>query len=194
MLANAFFVAAEFALARVRPTALEARARAGDASAARALRVLGRLDAYLTATQLGVTLASLGLGWLGEPAIAGGLRPVLTQAGLSESAVHGVAAAVAFSVISALHIVIGELVPKSLAIQRPEDVTRFTAVPLRLFYYGLYPVLAVLNQVSNYLLRKAGGDRSVVERLIEHEKRQHPGMRRVECLERAIARWERENR
>jgi CBS domain containing-hemolysin-like protein len=160
VLANAFFVAAEFALARVRPTALEARARAGDAAAVRALIVIGQLDAYLTATQLGVTLASLGLGWLGEPAIAHGLGPLLLQAGLSERAVHGVSTAVAFAVISVLHIVIGELIPKSLAIQKPEDVTRITAVPLRAFYYLMFPVLFVLNRVSNYLLRKAGVDSS----------------------------------
>ena len=140
----------------MRPTALEARARSGDAAAARALLVIGQLDAYLTATQLGVTLASLGLGWLGEPAIARGLGPVLQQTGLSERAVHGVSAAVAFAVISVLHIVIGELIPKSLAIQKPEDVTRFTAVPLRFFYFGMYPVLFVLNRLSIFLLRKAG--------------------------------------
>jgi CBS domain containing-hemolysin-like protein len=140
----------------VRPTALQARARAGDAGAARALGVIAQLDAYLTATQLGITLASLGLGWLGEPAIARGLGPILVEAGLSERAVHTVSVAVAFSVISVLHIVIGELIPKSLAILKPEEVARFTAIPMRAFFLGMYPVLFVLNRLSNYLLSKAG--------------------------------------
>jgi CBS domain containing-hemolysin-like protein len=154
--ANAFFVAAEFALARVRPTALEASARAGEAGAERALAITKQLDAYLTATQLGITLASLGLGWLGEPALAHFIQPPLSSAGLSEAAVHGVATVVAFSVISLLHIVVGELVPKSLAILEPEKVSRLTARPMGWFYVGMYPALYVLNGLSNYLLRLAG--------------------------------------
>jgi CBS domain containing-hemolysin-like protein len=156
VLANALFVAAEFALARVRPTALEARARAGDAQAAHALAITKKLDAYLTATQLGITLASLALGWLGEPAIAALLHAPLTGLGMSERAVHGVSTAVAFTTISMLHIVVGELVPKSLAILMPEDVSRLTARPMTIFYYSMYPVLWLLNRLSAYLLRSAG--------------------------------------
>jgi CBS domain containing-hemolysin-like protein len=156
VLANAFFVAAEFALAKVRPTALEARARQGDVASARALTIARQLDAYLTATQLGITLASLGLGWLGEPALAHLLEPPLRAIGASDAVVHGVALAVAFSVITMLHIVVGELVPKSLALQRPEDVARATAVPMRVFYWVIYPALTVLNRLSNLVLRLAG--------------------------------------
>jgi CBS domain containing-hemolysin-like protein len=162
VLANGFFVAAEFALARVRPTALEARARAGDRNAERALKVLKHLDAYLTATQLGITLASLGLGWLGEPAISALLHEPLAALGLSDRAVHGIATVIAFSIISTLHIVVGELVPKSLAIMRPEDVSRITARPMRWFYFLMFPPLWVLTRVSNWLVRRAG-----VEALIE---------------------------
>jgi CBS domain containing-hemolysin-like protein len=154
--ANAFFVAAEFALAKVRPTALEARARQGDAASARALRIARQLDAYLTATQLGITLASLGLGWLGEPALARLLEHPLQALGASDSVVHGVSLAVAFGVITVLHIVVGELVPKSLALQHPEDVARATAGPLRIFYSVIYPALTVLNRLSNLVLRLAG--------------------------------------
>lgn len=156
VLANAFFVAAEFALAKVRPTALEALARAGDEKAKHALTLTRRLDAYLTATQFGITLASLGLGWLGEPAISGILKEPLLSLGLSEKIVHGVNITIAFAVITLLHIVVGELIPKSLAIQRPEDVTRHTARALHLFFLAAYPFLYVLNGISNVALRAMG--------------------------------------
>jgi CBS domain containing-hemolysin-like protein len=156
VLANAFFVAAEFAFARVRPSALETQARAGDSRAAHALEVTRKLHAYLPATQLGVTLASLALGWLGEPALAALISVPLSGFGLSYGVIHAVAAAVGFSVISMLHIVVGELVPKSLAIFRPEQVSRLTARPMTVFFYSMYPVLALLNKLSAYLLRSAG--------------------------------------
>ena len=151
VLANAFFVAAEFALARVRPTALETQARAGDRSAARALALTRRLNEFLSATQLGVTLASLALGWLGEPALAELLREPLSHVGLSVVAVHGVSAAIAFITISMLHIVLGELVPKSYAIVRPEDIARWTALPMTLFLYATYPVMRALTRISGAL-------------------------------------------
>jgi len=143
-------------MARVRPTALEARARSGDKSAERALRISKQLDAFLTATQLGITLASLALGWVGEPAIADLLRPPLEAIGLSEAAVHGTSAAIGFSVLSLAHIVVGELVPKSLAILRPEAVARHTALPMWLFYWVMNPVLRALTWLSASLLRRTG--------------------------------------
>jgi len=143
-------------MARVRPTALEAKARAGDAPAGRALQISRRLDAFLTATQLGITLASLALGWLGEPALAQLLRPPLEALGLSEAAVHGTAAAIGFSVLSLLHIVVGELVPKSLAILRPESVARHTALPMMLFFWLMSPILTALTALSNALVRRTG--------------------------------------
>lgn len=158
--ANAFFVAAEFALAKVRPTALEAMAKGGDANAARAFEITQRLDAYLSATQLGITLASLGLGWLGEPALAHLIERALVFTGLVAASaaetpawIHGIAVTVAFSIISVAHIVIGELVPKSLAIQRPEQVSRLSSRPLKVFFFASYPALWVLNGASNLVLR-----------------------------------------
>jgi CBS domain containing-hemolysin-like protein len=151
--ANAFFVAAEFALAKVRPTALEALAKQGDGAAQRAFGITHHLDAYLSATQLGITLASLGLGWLGEPALAGYLEPLLHYLEVPEAALHGISMTIAFSAISFLHIVIGELVPKSVAIQRPEDVSRWSARLLGAFYWVSFPALWFLNGTSNMVLR-----------------------------------------
>ncbi len=155
-MANAFFVAAEFALARVRPTALDAMARTGDSQAAHALRITQRLNEYLSATQLGVTLSSLALGWLGEPALADLLRGPLAPLGLSGAAVHAIAATVAFSIITMLHIVLGELVPKSLAIIAPEQVSRLTAAPMSLFFHATYPLLRLFVRLSDVVLRSAG--------------------------------------
>ena len=154
--ANAFFVAAEFALARVRPTEVEALAHTGDKQAVRTLRISRQLDSYLTATQLGITLASLGLGWLGEPALAHLIEAPLMSVGLSQATVHGVALAVSFGIISILHIVVGELVPKSLAIMQPLTVSRWTSRPMVAFYYAMFVVIYPLNAFSLYLLRRAG--------------------------------------
>jgi CBS domain containing-hemolysin-like protein len=151
--ANGFMVAAEFAFAKVRPTSLDALARAGDPKAVRALEMTRRLDAYLSATQLGITLSSLGLGWMGEPAIAHLLTPPLSYLDLSTPVIHGISYTVAFVVISLLHIVLGELVPKSIAIQYPETVARLTGRPLDLFFKLTYPAMWVLNGLSNAVLR-----------------------------------------
>jgi CBS domain containing-hemolysin-like protein len=156
VVANAFFVAAEFALARVRPTEVEALARTGDRQAGRTLQISRQLDTYLTATQLGITLASLGLGWLGEPALAHLIETPLVSAGFSQAAVHGAALVIAFAIISMLHIVVGELVPKSLAIMQPLTVARLTSRPMTAFFYLMYPVIYPLNAFSLYLLRRAG--------------------------------------
>jgi CBS domain containing-hemolysin-like protein len=156
---NAFFVGAEFALAKVRPTALEALAKGGDRSAQRALEIQNKLDQYLSATQLGITLASLGLGWLGEPAIAEILEHGFESLGVVAPGVaipawvHGIAATIALSIISFAHIVIGELVPKSLAIQRPELLARLSSRPLKTFFIVMYPALWLLNQASKLVLR-----------------------------------------
>jgi len=152
VLANAFFVAAEFALAKVRSTSLETRAKAGDALAHRALLVQRRLDEFLPATQLGITLASLGLGSLGEDALKGILLPPLHWMHVPEHLAESIASGVGFGVISSLHIVVGELVPKSLAIQRPEDVARYSATILQGFYYIVYPALFFFNVGSKLVL------------------------------------------
>ena len=155
--ANAFFVAAEFALVKVRHTQLEARAKKGEKRADSALKITGQLDAYLSATQLGITLASLGLGWLGEPTVAVLLAPVLRFAGItSDAVVHAASLTTAFLTITIVHIVVGELAPKSLAIQRAEWVSLNVAAPMRAFYFVTYPFLFVLNELSNLTLRIFG--------------------------------------
>jgi len=154
VIANAFFVAAEFALVKVRVTQLETLAKKGEKRAAVAMKVTGKLDAYLSATQLGITLASLGLGWLGEPTVAVLIAPVLRFFGIeSEPLVSAVSLTTAFSTITILHIVVGELAPKSLAIQQAEWVALRVATPMRAFFYLTYPFLFILNELSNLTLR-----------------------------------------
>ena len=116
-----------------------------------------QLDAYLSACQLGITLASLGLGWVGEPAFAHLLEPLLGAIGIeSPKLVHGIAFFTAFFIISYLHIVIGELAPKSWAIRKPELLSLWTAAPLYLFYWAMYPAIFLLNASANAILRIAG--------------------------------------
>jgi CBS domain containing-hemolysin-like protein len=149
---NGFFVAAEFAIVKVRATRIEELFREGNRRARMARHLIHHLDAYLSATQVGVTIASLGLGWIGEPALAYLLAPALVQVGISSAGAHGIAFVVAFSIISAFHIVLGELAPKSLAIQRAESTALWVAFPLRIFYVVMWPAIAVLNWASNRVL------------------------------------------
>ncbi len=139
---NGFFVAAEFALVKVRGSQLDVLGRNGSL-AGRVARWLGmRLDASLSACQLGITMASLALGWVGEPAFADLLRPLFEAAGVTTpQLVHTVAFAVAFTTITALHLVIGEQTPKIFAIRRPEQMLVWCALPLALFYFLSYPLL-----------------------------------------------------
>jgi CBS domain containing-hemolysin-like protein len=157
--ANGFFVATEFAIVKIRATRLQALVDEGRPGAANAMRMVEKLDAYLSATQFGITLASLGLGWLGEPAFAHLLEPVLTRV-VPEAAgaalAHSLAVAIAFAIITFLHIVVGELAPKSFAIQRAEDTTLTVALPMRAFYFLFYPAIWLLNGVAGWLLRAFG--------------------------------------
>jgi CBS domain containing-hemolysin-like protein len=156
ILLNAFFVASEFAIVKMRPSRLEQLVRSGDARAKRALAISQRLDAYLSANQLGITLASLGLGWIGEPAVAHLLEPVLSRMGIGPEATHAIALGIAFTLIMSLHTVIGELAPKTLAIQRTEKVTLFAAQPLHAFYLFAWPIIWVLNTAANAFIRLFG--------------------------------------
>lgn len=158
--ANAFFVATEFALVGARRTRLDEMAREGDRKARLARRAVHSLDHYLSATQLGITLASLGLGWIGEPTLAG-----LIEGGFSwlprpvdVIATHGVAAAIAFIIITTLHIILGELVPKAVALLFPEAVSSWLAAPLIGFAWIMAGPIAVLNGTANRLLRVVGID------------------------------------
>ncbi len=158
MALNAFFVAAEFALVGARRTRLEEMAEAGDGKATLALKAVQSLDRYVSATQLGITLASLGLGMIGEPALAGLLERFFRALppDIAAVATHTVAVAIAFSLISTLHIVLGELVPKSLAIRFPEDVSRWVTAPLIGFAWVMHGPIHVLNGTANRLLRLGG--------------------------------------
>ncbi|MFL3626256.1 hemolysin family protein [Xanthomonas campestris pv. raphani] len=153
VLLNGFFVAAEFALVKLRHTQAVGLAEHHGWRGRLLLGVHAHLDAYLSACQLGITLASLGLGWVGEPAFAHLLQPVFDTLGLSPEAAQFTALAIAFSLISFLHIVLGELAPKSMAIRRPERMSLWTAAPLYAFYWVMYPAIWVLNTSANRLLR-----------------------------------------
>jgi CBS domain containing-hemolysin-like protein len=156
VLLNGFFVAAEFALVKVRSTRLQQLAQEGHLRARFAQRVVSQLDVYLSATQLGITLASLGLGWIGEPAVARVLLPLFGLVGLSGTIAHTVSFIVAFSLITLLHIVLGELAPKSFAIRTAEATALWTALPLAYFYKIMYPAIWFLNTLANVLLRWIG--------------------------------------
>ncbi len=154
---NGFFVAAEFALVKLRQTRVKAIAKAHGLRGRVLLTVHAQLDAYLSACQLGITLASLGLGWIGEPAFAELLLPLLTTVGVdSPELIHGISFFFAFFTISFLHIVVGELAPKSMAIRQPEAIGLWTAAPLYAFYWLMYPAIWILNNSANRALRLVG--------------------------------------
>jgi CBS domain containing-hemolysin-like protein len=154
---NGYFVAAEFALVKLRQTRVKAIAKVHGLQGRVLMRVHGQLDAYLSACQLGITLASLGLGWVGEPAFARLLAGAFAGAGIeSEYWIRGLSFAIAFFTISFLHIVIGELAPKSMAIRMPEKVAIWTAMPLYGFYWLMYPAIWSLQASANKVLRWVG--------------------------------------
>lgn len=166
VLANAFFVASEFAIVKMRPSRLQELAAHGRRGARVALHVSQRLDTYLTAHQLGITLASLALGWLSESTMARLLEPVLADSTRwSTPVAHGVAAFVSLASISFLHIVLGELAPKSLALQSTEQVALWTTPVLRGFYVLMFPAIWMLNLSSRLVLRCAGMHRPRAEEL-----------------------------
>ncbi len=160
VLANAFFVAAEFALVGARRTRLDEMARSGDRKARLARRAVQSLDRYISATQLGITLASLGLGWIGEPALAGLIENGFSwlPRSLATIATHGVASAIAFMIITVLHIILGELVPKAISLLYPEVVSTWLAAPLMGFAWVMAGPIHVLNGTANRLLRVLGID------------------------------------
>jgi len=156
---NGFFVAAEFALVKVRLSQIDALVAAGKPFAKTAKWLAERLDASLSACQLGITMASLALGWVGEPAFAHLIEPVFHMVGIeSEQLLHVLAFIVAFSTITTLHLVIGEQAPKIFAIRRPEQMILWCAAPMLFFYFLLYPFLVVLNRTTAVLLRFVGID------------------------------------
>lgn len=155
---NGFFVAAEFAIVKVRASQIEMKALSGVKAAKLSSHIIEHLDGYLAATQLGITLASLGLGWVGEPVVSKIIIQIFHLFGMDESSelAHKLALPVAFAIITVLHIVFGELAPKSLAIQKPESTTLWVAYPLNLFYVVFRPFIRLLNGLANVILRIFG--------------------------------------
>ena len=157
VLLNGFFVAAEFALVKIRDTQLDPLIARGQRRARMARHLLQNLDAYLSAAQLGITLASLGLGWIGEPIFTDLLRPVFGWLGVdSADTRHTVSVLVGFTVITFLHIVAGEMAPKSLAIRKPVETALWVAYPFHWFYLAMMPFIHALNHSALWLLRQFG--------------------------------------
>ncbi len=152
---NGFFVAAEFAYVRIRSTQIQTLVEEGKSSAKLVQEAEENLDDYLATTQLGITIASLGLGWVGEPAIASLLEPVLGPV-LPAGTLHLVSIAIGFSVITFLHVVFGELAPKTLAIADAERIALLVAAPMKFFYYIFIPGIVVFNGTANFFTRLIG--------------------------------------
>ena len=159
IMCNAFFVATEFAFVKIRESQLKSMRVKGkkDWTLGLALRVTKHLDRYLSATQLGITLTSLGLGWVGEPVVAMWIEGPLSEWGIvSHAAVTSIAYGLGFAAITFIDIVFGELVPKYFAIRRPQTVVRWFVAPLILFYNVAYPFIWLLNRTANRLLMWMG--------------------------------------
>ncbi|GHS29242.1 membrane protein [Helicobacter pylori] len=158
VLLNAFFVLSEFALVKVRKTRLEELVKIGNSNAKLALKMSQRLDTYLSATQLGITLSSLALGWVGEPAIAKLLAALFESMDLRENPIfiHSMSVVIAFLGITFLHVVLGEIVPKSLAIAKSEKAALFAARPLHVFWVVFYPVVRLFDVIAHFFLKKVG--------------------------------------
>jgi len=153
---NGFFVAAEFAIVKVRASQIEIKAKSGSRVANIAKYITQHLDGYLAATQLGITLASLGLGWVGESVMHGIVHDLLINFNLPDVYITSISTFIAFLFITVMHIVFGELAPKSIAIQRPVATTLFIAFPLQGFYWLFRPFIWVLNGFANMILKLFG--------------------------------------
>jgi CBS domain containing-hemolysin-like protein len=153
---NGLFVAAEFSLVKIRTTQVDRLVEEGRASASLVKEATGKLDAYLAVCQLGITISSLGLGALGEPAVAALIEPLLEPLGIEGSTLHFIAFVIGFSIISFLHVVFGELAPKTIAIQSSEGTSLLVAPLMKFFYYLLLPATVVFNGTANAFTRLLG--------------------------------------
>jgi CBS domain containing-hemolysin-like protein len=155
---NGFFVAAEFAIVKVRASQLEVKVKEGNRFAILSKHIVSHLNGYLAATQLGITLASLGLGWIGEPVVSKIIIRIMEMFGFAANPelAHNIALPVAFTIITILHIVFGELAPKSLAIQRSESTVFIIAYPLQFFFILFRPFIWILNGIANFILKIVG--------------------------------------
>ncbi|HWL86787.1 MAG TPA: hemolysin family protein [Polyangiaceae bacterium] len=196
---NGFFVAAEFAFVKMHATQLHSRVRRGERRAIFAQSIIERLDRYLSVTQFGVTLASLGLGWIGEPALE---RLVVGWTGNrfhgeTEAALHVIAVIIAFGLLTFSHVLLGELVPKLIAIQRSEATALFSATPLHVMYFTFRPLLWVLERASSLILRFMGlsadaasegtlSEEQILGILAANTARSPRGKEKSELLERVL--------
>src|SRR5712691_2767433 len=158
VLANGFFVAAEFSIVTVRKTRIDQLIAEGRRSAVAVRRAITDPDRYIAATQLGITMASLGLGWVGEPALASIIQPTLSfvPARLAESTAHTIAVALGFTIITAGHIIFGELAPKWIALERSESVALLIVRPTELFMRSLWPFIRLLHGMAHAVVKAAG--------------------------------------
>src|SRR5215831_4997429 len=156
--ANGFFVAAEFAIVTVRKTRIDQLVSEGHRAARAVQRAVNDPDSYIAATQLGITMASIGLGWIGEPALAALMQPVLSRlpGGVAEATAHSIAVAIAFALITALHITLGELAPKTIALERSEGTALLVVKPTELFMRGFWPFIRLLNGAGQAIVRMLG--------------------------------------
>ncbi|MCR3759050.1 hemolysin family protein [Clostridium felsineum] len=161
---NAFFVAAEFSMVKVRKSKIETLVLDGDKNAKYTLSVIKNLNSYLSACQLGITLASLGLGWIGEPAISKILAPLFKLINMPLNITHSMSAIFGFVMITGFHIVLGELAPKAVAILNTESMAKHTAIPLIIFYKITYPIIVAFNKSTDFVLKVFG-----IKQLDEHE-------------------------
>ena len=156
LLGNAFFVAAEFALVTARPDQLEPRAAAGSARARKTLRAMRNVSAMMAGAQLGITLCSLGLGAVGEPAVAHLIEAPMAALGVPEGLLHPIALVIALSIVTVLHMVLGEMVPKNITIAGPDRAALVLGPPLAAFVRLLGPVIRLFNAAANALVRLTG--------------------------------------
>lgn len=170
LLLSAFFVASEFAIVKVRRTRMEQLTNEGNKSAKIALNVIDELDAYLSACQLGITITSLGIGWLGEPAVASLLKPLFINLGIEGAMVHTLSFIIAFSTVTFLHVVLGELVPKTMAIQKTERIALLFVRPLVLFNKIMYPFIWALNETALFIVRLFGVEPNEEENIHSEEE------------------------
>jgi len=153
---NGFFVAAEFCCVKMRPSRLETLIQEGNTRAKYAKKLIDELDEALSVTQLGITLASLGLGWVGEPFVAELIAPLIHAAGFGETLGHTISFALAFSLITSMHIILGELTPKSMAIAASEKILLNIALPMIIFWKVMYPFVWLLNTTASFVSHHLG--------------------------------------
>ncbi|WP_246097058.1 hemolysin family protein [Psychrobacillus soli] len=167
---TAFFVASEFAIVKVRTTRIDQLMAEGNTRAINAKKVVSNLDEYLSACQLGITITALGLGWLGEPTIEAILHPVFEYFVLPESVTSVLSFIIAFSLVTYIHVVVGELTPKTMAIQKSEAITLAVAKPLIIFDRLMYPVIHGMNGSARFLATRVFGLKAVSESEVAHSE------------------------